>query len=91
MFKPTSKPDPHDGSRQPDQEIGYSFTLPGPDPAMGTVIFGAIANGAGSKVMLTSTGNMRGRVVTNSLMKHVLEKFMEKDPTISPDWRTGHR
>lgn len=94
FFTPTPADDPFaavDGSIAPDFEVGASFSLPGPDPAMGSVIFGAIDDGGGSKLMLTSVGNMRGRMFTNSLLKHVLGKFTEADPGIEPEEYSSRR
>ncbi|MGW2935618.1 hypothetical protein ACWDA7_28035 [Streptomyces sp. NPDC001156] len=94
FFTPTPADDPFaavNGSQAPEFEVGTIFSLPGPDPAMGSVIFGAIAMEGGTKLMLTSTGNMRGRLLTNSLMKHVLAKFQEVDPSIDPDQYSAHR
>lgn len=94
FFTPTPTDDPFAGAFEnvaPDFEVGAIFSLPGPDPAMGSVILGCLSIEAGTKVMLTSTGNVRGRVVTNSLLKHVVGKMQEEDPQIDPEISTGRR
>jgi hypothetical protein len=91
FFTPTSADDPFaevNGSLRPEFEVGAFFSFPGPDPAMGSVIFGALRRQeGGSCILLSSKGNMRGRVMTNSLMSHVLKQFQTADPGIAPD---GH-
>jgi hypothetical protein len=44
-----------------------------------------IEQGENRRVLLTSTGNMRGGIATNSLLNHVFSKFQEADPTIEGD------
>jgi hypothetical protein len=91
FFTPTSADDPFaevNGAVRPEFEVGAIFSFPGPDPAMGSVIFGALRQEGGSRILLSSKGNMRGRVMTNSLMNHVLEKFQGADPGITPNGRS---
>jgi len=94
FFTPIPADDPFAGafeSVSPDFEVGTMFSLPGPDPAMGSVILGCLSVETGTRVMLTSTGNMRGRVISNSLLKHVVSKLQEEDPQIKPETSTGRR
>jgi hypothetical protein len=90
VFTPTSKDDSFRGVR-PDYEVGTIFSLPGSDPAMGSVILSCLGSEGTTRVLLTSTGNMRGRIMSNSLLKHVLSKLQEGDPQIAPEWSTGSR
>ncbi|HUD05469.1 MAG TPA: hypothetical protein VMR18_00910 [Candidatus Saccharimonadales bacterium] len=71
-------------SMQPDHEIGFEFQAPGPDPMMGTVQLAVLKVADGHRVRIRSAGNMRGRLVTNSMAKHVLAQFKERDPSIQP-------
>jgi hypothetical protein len=94
FFTPTPADDPFAdafGSVSPDFEVGAMFSLPGPDPAMGSVILGCLSEEGCTRVMLTSTGNMRGRMVTNSLLKHLVDKIHDEDSTIAPETSTGRR
>lgn len=88
FFKPTSVPDPFESlapGTRPDFEVGATLEIPaGPDPARGTVLLSCKREDLGTYVSLRSAGNMRGRVATNSLMKHVLSKISEADATIDP-------
>lgn len=80
-----------DGSIAFDFEVGASFKLPGVDPPMGSVIMSCIEQEKNVRVLLTSTGNMRGRIASNSLMNHVLARFQAADSTIEVDRYTGRR
>jgi hypothetical protein len=93
FFKPTPAEDPFaevNGSRAPEFEVGAIFTFPGPDPAMGSVTLGAIRRPeGGSRILLASKGNVRGRLMTNSLLNHVLEQFRLADSHIELDRYSG--
>lgn len=86
FFKPTPANDPFDGlglSDAPDFEVGATLELAvGPDPAAGTVVVSCFLRENSTSVILRSSGNMRGRLFTNSLMRHVLDKLAEADPSI---------
>jgi hypothetical protein len=86
FFKPTPANDPFDGldlSDAPDFEVGATLELAfGPDPAAGTVVCSCFRRTDGTSVILRSSGNMRGRLFTNSLMRHVVSKLVEADPSI---------
>jgi hypothetical protein len=82
--KQSENPGTIDGSVAPDSELGAGFQFPGPDPAMGTIILSCLRQDDGTIVSLRSTGNMRGRMFTNNMMKHVLNMFHSEDPGIDP-------
>lgn len=94
FFTPTPNEDPFaevDGSIEPDFAVGAIFQFPGPDPAMGSVIMSCLKQDNGIRVLLTSTGNIRGRVVSNSLLNHILGEFQSADSGIVVDRYTGRR
>ena len=78
-----------DGSIAPDFEVGAGFQFPGPDPAMGTIILSCLRQETGTIVSLRSTGNMRGRMFSNNMMKHVLDMLHSEDPAIDPQAFSG--
>jgi hypothetical protein len=72
----------HDG-RKPDFEVGAGYRL---GELTGTVLLSCLSLEEGrTLVSLRSTGNMRGRLFTNSLSKHILERFNKLDQSIDPD------
>ncbi len=89
-FTPTRDEDPFaslDGAVTPDFEVGTGFQLA---ELYGTVVMSCLAQEKGTTlVSLRSSGNMRGRAVTNSLVKHVLTKFGESDGGINPETYGG--
>jgi hypothetical protein len=92
FFTPTKSEDPFEAlvdSPTPDFSVGAGFQFPGPDPAMGTVILNCLRRDGGTLVSLRSTGNVRGRIFTNALMKHLLNMFHEADPQIDPEKFSG--
>jgi hypothetical protein len=93
FFKPASSDDPFEAlapGTTPDFEVGAALEVPaGPDPARGTVLLSCKRTDAGTYASLRSAGNMRGRLATNSLMKHVLNKIAEADPTVNPERFSG--
>jgi hypothetical protein len=93
FFKPTSSADPFEALAPgitPDFEVGATLEVPaGPDPARGTVLLSCKRTDACTYVSLRSAGNMRGRLATNSLMKHVLNKIEDADRTIKPERFSG--
>lgn len=93
FFTPTSAKRPFaavEGDVAPDFEVGATLEVPvGPDPATGTVILSCVDQAEGTRVLLRSAGNMRGRMFTNNLMGHILAKLTEADPGIRPNRYSG--
>jgi hypothetical protein len=92
FFTPEKSENPFDaidGSVTPDFEVGAEFQFPGPDPAMGTIILSCLRQEVGTIVSLRSTGNMRGRMFTNNMMKHVFDMLHAEDPGIDPRTFSG--
>ncbi|MFZ6005555.1 MAG: hypothetical protein ACOYXM_16655 [Actinomycetota bacterium] len=89
-FTPSRDEDPFaslDGSVQPDFEVGTGYKMA---ELYGTVVMSCLSrDNGGTLVSLRSAGNMRGRVTTNSLVKHVLGKFQERDGSIVADTGSG--
>jgi hypothetical protein len=88
-FTPTRDEDPFarlDGSVVPDFEVGASYHLA---ELYGSVVMSCLVQGEETLVSLRSAGNMRGRAVTNSLVKHILKKFQDKDRDIVAEESSG--
>lgn len=89
-FTPTRDEDPFaslDGSVQPDFEVGTGYQMA---ELYGTVVMSCLSLESGrTLVSLRSAGNMRGRVMTNSLVKHLLGKFQERDRSIKAENASG--
>jgi hypothetical protein len=88
-FTPTRQEDPFaslDGSVTPDFEVGAGFRLA---ELYGTVVMSCLEQDGSTLVSLRSGGNMRGRAVTNSLVKHIVGKFLGADATIAPETYSG--
>jgi len=90
-FTPTRDDDPFahlDGSVRPDLELGTGYQMA---ELYGSVVMSCLLlEGGRTLVSLRSTGNMRGRVVTNSLVKHVVAKFHDRDRAIVVNESSGH-
>jgi hypothetical protein len=90
-FKPTQDDDPFaslDGAVRPDFEVGTAYQLA---ELYGSIVMSCLNRQEDATlVSLRSAGNMRGRAVTNSLVKHILGKFAEADRTIAPETFSGH-
>jgi hypothetical protein len=88
-FTPTQDEDPFasvDGSIRPDFEVGAAYEL---GELYGSVVMSCLVGGDGTLVSLRSAGNMRGRSVTNSLVKHLVRLFAEADSAIRPIESSG--
>lgn len=89
-FTPTRDEDPFarlDGSVQPDFEVGTGYQMA---ELYGSVVMSCLSlEGGRTLVSLRSAGNMRGRMMTNTLVKHVLGKFQERDGSIAPEMSSG--
>jgi hypothetical protein len=89
-FTPTRDEDPFahlDGSVQPDFEVGTGYQMA---ELYGSVVMSCLTlEGGRTLVSLRSAGNMRGRVVTNSLVKHIVAKFQDRDRAIVVDTSSG--
>ncbi len=90
FFTPTSIDDPFealDDSIKPDFSIGAGYELA---ELYGTVLMMcAVLQNNHTLVQLRSTGNIRGRLMTNSLMKSLLDRFGQSDPTVNPESFSG--
>lgn len=89
-FTPTRDEDPFahlDGSVQPDFEVGTGYQMA---ELYGSVVMSCLTLDGGRILLsLRSAGNMRGRVVTNSMVKHILGKFQDRDRAIVVDTSSG--
>jgi hypothetical protein len=88
-FTPTRDEDPFaslDGSVHPDFEVGAGYQQM---ELHGTVVMSCLKQGGRTLVSLRSAGNMRGRVSTNSLVKHIVSKFQERDRSIVAQTSSG--
>jgi hypothetical protein len=89
-FTPTRGDDPFaqlNDAVQTDFEAGTSYEMA---ELFGSVIMGCCAlQGGRTLVTLRSTGNMRGRLFTNSLVKHIVSTFQQHDSSIVVDTSSG--
>lgn len=84
-FTPTSAPNAFaaiDDSIEPDFEVGARYQLA---ELLGTVVMSCLDRTGSTYVSLRSTGNMRGRSITNSLVKHLVKGFKDADSAIRPE------
>lgn len=92
FFTPAQPDNPFavvDGTIKPEFEVGAEFSFPGPDPAMGSVVLSCLSKEGTTLVGLRSAGNVRGRLFTNRLTDHVLQKFVDADGSIQPEEYSG--
>jgi hypothetical protein len=88
-FTPTQDEDPFaslDGNIRPDFEVGTGYQL---GELYGSVVMSCLVGEDGTLVSLRSAGNLRGRAMTNSLVRHLVRLFTEADPSIQPLESTG--
>jgi hypothetical protein len=88
-FTPTSGDDPFaqlDDAVEPDFEVGAEYQTM---ELYGSVVMSCLSQHDRTLVSLRSAGNMRGRVVTNSLVKHIVAKFQERDGAITVETGSG--